>query len=335
MKRTSITLATLSGLLLTGAAFAQDASVHTASPDDAAALGDREVRIDGPEGAVVGSYRASGKDAAPLVVIIAGSGPTDRDGNNPLGVMANSYKLLAEGLAAKGIDTIRYDKRGMAASASALTNPNAVTIADYATDALAFAEQGIAASGLSCAWLLGHSEGGLIALAAPNTPNICGLILVATPGRPVGDVLRDQLKANPANALLLDQALAAITSLEAGEAVDDSTLHPALLPLFNKNVQPFVIDLMSYNPQQIMAQVDKPVLLLFGDKDIQTADSEGALLKAANDSAALVVLPDVNHVLKTVTGDDVASNFAAYQNPDLPLADGVVDTVADFILKQP
>ncbi|MEO1044370.1 MAG: alpha/beta fold hydrolase [Pseudomonadota bacterium] len=293
--------------------------------------GQSEVSIDGPEAPIIGSLTTSSAEDAPLVIIIPGSGPTDRDGNNPLGVRAQSYKLLAEALAERGIDTIRYDKRGMFASKGAIADANAVTIADYAADALAFAEQDMASSGRPCAWLLGHSEGGLIALAAARSASICGLVLVATPGRTIGALLRDQLRANPANAPILDQAMQAIDTLEAGQTFDDSSLHPGLLPLFNRSVQPFLIDMMRYNPQALIADTDKPVLLLYGTSDIQVTQEEGELLKTANDRAKLIILPDVNHVLKAVPDGDRAANLMSYQNPDMPLAPGVADSIAGFI----
>ena len=137
----------------------------------------------------------------PLVLIIPGSGPTDQNGNNPLGVKASTYRLIAEGLAAQGIASLRIDKRGMHASAAAAPDPNAVTIVDYASDVRTWVAEARKLTGSACVWLLGHSEGGLVALAAAQTePNICGLLLVSVAGRPLGEVLRTQLRSNPANA---------------------------------------------------------------------------------------------------------------------------------------
>ena len=166
------------------------------------------------------------------MLIVPGSGPTDRDGNSPLGVKANTYKLLAEGLAEEGIATVRVDKRGMFGSAGA-GDPNAVTVDIYAEDYRAWIDAIRAQTGRKCVWLLGHSEGALmVSAAAEGRKDVCGLILVAGMGRKMGDVMREQLKANPANAPLLDQAFAALDDLEAGRHPDTSSMHPALLPLF-------------------------------------------------------------------------------------------------------
>ena len=125
------------------------------------------------------------------ILIIPGSGPTDRDGNNRLGVKGSPYKLLAEGLARKGLTTVRVDKRGMFGSSRAVSDANAVTISDYAGDVHAWVKVIREQTGVPCVWVAGHSEGGLVALASSRNPDgLCGLILMSSPGRPVGDVLR-------------------------------------------------------------------------------------------------------------------------------------------------
>jgi pimeloyl-ACP methyl ester carboxylesterase len=267
------------------------------------------------------------------VLIIPGSGPTDRDGNNPLGVRAASYRLLAEGLAARGIGSVRIDKRGMFGSRTAVADANAVTVADYASDVRAWVKAIRAATGAPCVWLLGHSEGGLVALAAASeaSEGVCGLILVAAPGRKVGAALREQLRANPANAPLLDQALAAIDRLEAGQRVDAAALHPALMSLFAPPVQGFLISLLAQDPAALLARYPGPALVVHGRRDIQAAVADAERLAAARPGVKLVMLDEVNHVLKRVATDDRAANAAAYSNPDLPLAPEVVEAIAGFV----
>jgi uncharacterized protein len=269
---------------------------------------------------------------APMVLIIPGSGPTDRNGNNPMGVRASTYRLLAQGLAQRGIGTMRIDKRGMFGSRAAVADGNAVTIDDYVTDTESWIATIRKQTGVSCVWVLGHSEGGLVALAAAQKANdICGLVLISTAGRPLGEVLRQQLRANPANAPILDQAMAAIDSLEAGKHVDASQMNPVLLPLFGPQIQGFLISVFSYDPAKLISSVGKPVLIMQGERDIQVSVADAQRLKQAAPAAKLVLLPDTNHVLKTVTTDDRAANIATYTNPNLPLAPGVVDAVASFI----
>jgi hypothetical protein len=275
---------------------------------------------------------AGAAGAAP-VLIIPGSGPTDRDGNSPLSIRASSYRLLAEGLAARGIGSVRIDKRGMFGSAGAAADANAVTVSEYAADISTWVETIRAKTNAPCVWLLGHSEGGPMALAAAaEAPQgVCGLILVAAPGRKLGLVLAEQLRANPANAPLLEQALGAIATLEAGRRVDAAGLHPALMPLFAPPVQGFLISLFAQDPAALLARFKGPALVLHGRRDVQVAAADAERLAAARPAVKLVMLDEVNHVLKRVASDDRAANLATYANPDLPLAPEVVEAIAAFI----
>jgi pimeloyl-ACP methyl ester carboxylesterase len=290
-----------------------------------------DIEAPGPAGPLRGTMVQPSKDA-PLVLVIPGSGPTDRDGNNPLGVRAAPYRLLAEGLAAQGVGTVRIDKRGAFGSKGAVADGNAVTIEDYVHDTRAWVEAIRAHTGAQCVWLLGHSEGGLIALAsAVKVDHLCGLILIAAPGRPLAGIIKEQLRANPANAPLLATADHAIDELSAGRRVDTSALPPALMPLFNPAVQGYLISLLSLDPAKLAGKVDRPMLIVQGQRDLQVSVADAERLKQAAPQATLLILPDTNHVLKQVTSDDRAVNLATYAAPDLPLAPGVVDSIAGFV----
>lgn len=237
------------------------------------ALSETLLKAPGPTGPLKGILLSPASRAAEVVLIVPGSGPTDRDGNNPMGVKASTYRLLAEGLASRGVATLRIDKRGMFASAAAAKDANAVTIADYVDDLRSWVNLLRSETRAPCIWVLGHSEGGLVALASANAvQGQCGLILVATSSRPMGDLLRDQLKANPDNKPLLGHALPAIDALEQGHRVDTKDMHPALQGLFNPAVQGFLISAFSYDPSYLIAGVAKPVLLIQGQRDLQVGE---------------------------------------------------------------
>lgn len=290
------------------------------------------VEAAGPTGPLKGVMLSPGASPGPVALIIPGSGPTDRDGNSPLGIRASTYKLLAQDLAARGMTAVRIDKRGMFASAAATPDANAVTIADYVNDVTSWVAALRKRTGVACVWLIGHSEGGLVAMAASKSqPGICGLVLVAAAGRPLGEVLRGQIKANPANGPLVGQAMSAIDSLEQGRRIDTVDMHPALQSLFAKQVQGFLISEFSYDPRRLLADEKKPVLVLQGKRDIQVSEADAYLLKQAVPHATLVLLSDVNHVLKSVISDERRANLATYADPSLPLAPEVSNSVADFI----
>jgi pimeloyl-ACP methyl ester carboxylesterase len=299
----------------------------------AAAPAGVEVTVAGPQGTLAGTLLDPGKDA-PAVLMIPGSGPTDRDGNNPLGVKGGVYRQLAEALAAKKVATLRIDKRGMFGSKAAIADANAVTIGDYAADAHAWVDMVRAKTGRRCVWLLGHSEGALVALqAAQNPTGICGLVLVAGAGRPLGEVIRAQLRANPANAPLLPQGEAALDQLEAGKRVPAAAIPAPLQPLFNERVQGYLIDMFQHDPAKLIAAVKLPVLIVQGDKDIQVSVSDAELLKRAQPVATLKLLPGINHVLKSVASDDRAANVATYGDANLAISPAVPDAIAAFVRK--
>jgi uncharacterized protein len=294
-----------------------------------------EIEAPGPNGPLKGLMLSPDAAGAPVVLIIPGSGPTNRDGNNPYGLQTDTYKLLAKGLAAHGIASVRIDKRGMFSSHAAIPNANDVTIADYASDVHAWAKAIDEKTGAKCIWVLGHSEGGLVAMVAAkdNPPDICGLLLVAAPGRKFGDILKEQMRSNPANAPILDEALRDIDTLAAGKRVELSIEHTRteIFSIFQPAVQGFLIDLMSYDPPKVLAFYKGPVLILQGERDIQISVDDAKRLAAADANAKLVLLADVNHVLKAVDSDDRMANLKTYFDPKLPLAPDVVETIADFI----
>ena len=298
----------------------------------AAMAQDITIERDGLDGPLAGTLEGTTDTGQPGVVIIPGSGPTDRDGNNPGGVLAGSYRYLAQGLAEAGIASIRMDKRGMFESASAIADGNDVTIEDYAGDALAWVAAMRERTGGDCAWLAGHSEGGIVALrAAVEAPEgLCGVVLIAAPGRPVGTILREQLAANPANAIILEEAERHIASLEAGEAVTEP-VHPGLAPLFAPQLQTFLLSLFAQDPAALIARIDLPVLILQGREDLQVTEADAQVLAAANPAARLLLLEGVNHVLKSVPEGDRGANLAAYADPNLPLAEGVMSAIVEFV----
>lgn len=295
-----------------------------------AAAGEEEIEAPGPTGPLKGLV-VSSADSGPVAIIIPGSGPTDRDGNGPV-LQTSLYRLLADGLARRDVTTVRIDKRGLFSSSAAVPDANAVTMDDYAKDVSTWVEVMRKRMGASCIWLIGHSEGALVALhTARESKDICGLVLLASPGRPAGDVLRDQMHRFAKTREVLDQALAAIESLETGRKVDTTKMHPALAPVFREEVQGFLISFLQPEPAALIRAYAGPVLILQGTRDIQVDTIDADRLAAANPSARLVILSDTNHVFKTVSTDSMADNLATYRNPELPLATNVLEAVSDFL----
>jgi pimeloyl-ACP methyl ester carboxylesterase len=294
----------------------------------AAALVSQDVSIPGPHGALAGSLVDPGK-RAPALILIPGSGPTDRNGDNPAGVAGGIYRQLAEQLGERGVATLRIDKRGMFGSKAAIPDGNKVTIADYAADVRGWT-QFLRARGRKCVWIAGHSEGGLVALAAAQQPEgICGLVLLAAPGRKLATVLRSQLKPKlPAE--MYASADAAIVKLEARQHVDPAAVPAPLAGLFNPGVQDFLIDLMAQDPARLAAATRLPMLIVQGETDIQVGVEDAHILANAHPGAKLVLMPGINHLWRKAPAD-VAANAATYRDTTIPVDPAVANAIATFV----
>lgn len=285
------------------------------------------IEAPGPLGPLAGTFVNAGT-GTPVVLMIPGSGPTDRDGNSALGPKPATLRQIADGLAKRGISSVRIDKRGMFGSRHAVADGNHVTIADYATDIRNWITVIRSKAAVRCVWLAGHSEGGLVALAAlQGQADVCGLILLSTAGRPMGEVLRGQLHAAPSAQTVLPQIDRTIDALEAGQHVDVQTLHPGLRQLFHPAVQDYMIDLFHHDPVALLKAYDGPVLIIQGSADRQVSATEDLpLLKAADPKAQAVLLPDVTHPL-------VDLGAVPATDGSLLLDGAVVPDIAEFVLK--
>ena len=279
-----------------------------------------------------GTLLAPESETSAVAVILPGSGPTDRDGNQAPAIRASTYRLLAEGLSAEGIAAVRIDKRGIGQSAAAGPAEADLRFDAYAADARAWAAEAARLTDQPCAWLIGHSEGALVALKAVegDDDKVCGQILLSGAGRPAGAVLREQLAGLPEP--LKTQAFDTLTELEAGRTVADPPA--ALAALFRPSVQPYLISWLPLDPAAMLAAYDGPVFIGQGTTDIQIGVADAQALAAAYPDATLKLWDGVNHVLKAAPADR-AANIAVYADPDLPLAPGVVADVAAFIRANP
>lgn len=266
-----------------------------------------------------------GNPDAPVMLFVAGSGPTDRDGNSRFGVGASYLAKLATGLAEQGVGSLRFDKRGVPGS-QPVANEADVTMATFADDAVAVLDWLKDRAGSRPIILLGHSEGGLVALeAAGRRPQIAGLVLVASPGLPPAETLKVQMQAleEPQRA----QALSIADEIEAGREVAD--VPQALLPLFRPSVQPFLRSLFALRPAAQLAALKMPALVIGGGTDLQVGRADLDSLAAARPDIESRWFASMNHVLVDALAER-AANFATYAEPDRPLSEGLVKAIAEF-----
>ncbi|GAA5511903.1 hypothetical protein Dcar01_00617 [Deinococcus carri] len=266
----------------------------------------------------------------PVVLIVAGSGPTNRNGDNPLSGPGGTYRKLAQNLAARGIASLRYDKRGIGASTLADPREEAQTFDDLVNDARAWLAWLGQQPDLGPVGVVGHSEGGLIALAALQQATPArALVLLAAPGEDIGTTIRRQLAQNPANPpALVQEGNTILDALARGETV--TNVSPVLAPLFRPSVQPYLRSSLKYDPQRLIAAVNVPTLIVQGDRDLQVRPEDARLLAAAQPAARTFLAPGVNHVLVPAPLDPVG-NLSTYANAQLPLERGLLTAVVDFL----
>jgi uncharacterized protein len=265
---------------------------------------------------------------SPVVLIIAGSGPTDRDCNSPLGIQTNAYKMLSESFAKNGISTLRFDKRGIGKSKPAMTTENELRFETYINDAVAWVSLLKSDKRFSKIILLGHSEGSLIGMVAAGQTNFDAFISVSGAGKSADKILQEQLQ-NKLPPQLLDESNRIIDSLKMGKTV--SNVNPNLLALYRPGVQPYLISWIKYDPAQEIRKLKIPVLIIQGTTDLQVSVNDAKLLSASKPDAKLLIIDNMNHVLKE-SDTDIQKNMSTYRNPDLPLKEGLVDDITKFIM---
>ncbi len=269
------------------------------------------------------------KNSVPVVLLIAGSGPTDRDGNQP-NMKNNSLKMIAVGLQTNGIATVRFDKRAIAESKAAFTSEANLRFGNYIDDTKAWIEKISKDKRFSKIIIAGHSEGSLIGMsAAVNNKMVKGFISIAGAGRPADEILKEQLQAQPMDVRLSIYKM--IDRLKKGDTI--ANVPAQYNALFRQSVQPYMISWFKYNPQTEIAKLRIPVLLLQGTMDIQVKTTDFDLLVKANPSAQKILIPDMNHVLKSINTMDKSAQMSTYTNPDLPLHPKLIESLVQYVNK--
>ncbi len=266
------------------------------------------------------------KTPVPVTLIIAGSGPTDRNGNNPM-MTNNSLKMLSVELAKNGIASLRYDKRGIGASKNAGMKEADLRFEMYIKDAADWIQLLNQNKDFSSVVVIGHSEGSLIGMVASQDQNVDEFISIAGAGQAADMIIREQLKAQP--AFVLEQSTPILDELLKGKTVDN--VPQMLFSLFRPSVQPYMISWFKYDPQIEIAKLNKPTLIIQGTTDIQVSVDDAKRLLAAKPDSKLVIVEGMNHIFKNAEADRM-KNFQTYSQPDLPLHAELVSAITMFIL---
>ena len=296
---------------------------------------ERGVLIPAPWGNISATLATADTGSDTALLIVAGSGPTDRNGNSGLGLNTYTYKMLSDGLVRSGYDVLRYDKRAIGESRYEVGDIAEVVFDDFVDDA-ALCVAYLRSLGYRRVVVAGHSEGGSIALhlALREDVAVDGLVLLCAPGYPMDAILMKQLAAQlvPQYLGLMASATNIINTLKRGEMVAEERVPRELMSLFHPSVQRFLISSMADDPRDIAARVEVPMLIITGGHDVQVSVDNGEALLAAQPAARHLSFERMSHVLKdAATAERVEQLVSVYNNSQLPLTEPLVPTIHEFI----
>jgi pimeloyl-ACP methyl ester carboxylesterase len=290
---------------------------------------ERSVSLTRENGTLYGSLLLPEKQQdLPAVLLISGSGPTDRDGNTAIPtIQPATQKLIAQNLAEKGFISLRFDKRGVGASKSALHSEGDLHVSDYVDDAVAWVKLLQSQPHVRCVVILGHSEGALIGALAAAKTKVCGYISAEGAGFPIDEILLRQYKAAGAPEPLLKSLQEALAQLKAGKPVAD--VPTSLVAVLRPSIQPYMMSWLAIDPARVLSTIKEPVMIMQGTTDLQVSQEDAERLHKAAPKAKFLLLDGVNHVLKTAPPDRQA-NIAAYA-AGISLAPTVMPAIIDFV----
>jgi uncharacterized protein len=267
------------------------------------------------------------KKKTSVVLFIAGSGSTDRDGNSAM-LKTNTTKLVAEALAENGIASLRYDKVGSGKSKTQLKEQD-FTFQDNINNAKRWIDYLVKDGRFATIIVAGHSEGSLVGMVCAQHTKVDAFISLAGTGRPIDEVIKEQLLANPYNTpKIMTQLDDAFTTLKRGDTLNTVPLY--LMSLFRPSVQPYIRSWVAYDPAKEIAKLNIPILIVQGSNDIQVSVRDAELLHQAAPKSAYKLIDDMNHIFKNAPADRT-KNMATYNNPSLPLHQELAPALISFI----
>ena len=292
---------------------------------------EKEISIASAGGVELFGTLLSRNNKQKLAIIIAGSGPTDRNGNNPMGVKADSYEMLAHALDSQNIASFRFDKRGVGESIPDDFKEDNLIFDDYIKDAETIFDYMYDTLGFKDICFIGHSEGSLIGMIASQKKKVKGFISIAGAGRPIDEVIEEQVKSQPIPDSLKTRIKLIFNELKNGREVND--IPASLNSIFRKSIQPYMTSWLKYSPQKEIKKLNCPVLILQGtcDKQIKIADAEN--LNNADKKSLLDIIPLMTHTLKDTDEGCKDENDKTYMDPSLPLNQKLVRDIVNFLRK--
>lgn len=261
-----------------------------------------------------------------LAIIIQGSGPTDRDGNQP-NMRNNSLRYLAEELSKEGIATFRYDKRLVKLVRQGRLKEEDISFDHFIDDAEAIVTHFQSDERFEKIIIIGHSQGSLVGMVAAYRNQVDGYVSIAGAGQEIDDVIVDQLKRQaPA---LVEDARQSFDDLRVNGIAHNFGV--GLTSIFRPSIQPFMRTWMKYNPQTEIAKLEIPILIINGTEDVQVDEEEARLLHRSKPMSELYLINNMNHVLKEINSGDTIENAKSYNEPQRPVMTELIEKITVFI----
>lgn len=275
---------------------------------------------------ISGSYIEVNADQnAALAILIQGSGPTDRYGNQT-NMKSDHSKMLYQALNEKGINTFSYDKRSIKMMRNKQTSDETLfdDFVNDQIDVIHYFEE----KGHQNILLIGHSQGSLIAILDAQKTDINSLISLAGTSKPFHKILIEQIAKKMPQ--LKDETEAIFNKLLKNEEIKVSD-NQVLASIFAKQNQKFLANYIKYDPVVEIKKLEElPILIINGDDDLQVPVSDAEALDAATKNSELLIIKNMNHVFKIIEGDE-QDNLTSYTDPSHPISEKLINTIEKFI----
>ncbi|MBA6151659.1 alpha/beta hydrolase [Gelidibacter maritimus] len=260
-----------------------------------------------------------------LAIIIGGSGPTDRDGNQNF-LKTNNLKKLAQELALNDIATFRYDKRIVKQIKTNAVDPD-IKFDDFVSDAIDVVNYFKTKQNFENIYIIGHSQGSLIGMLAAEQ-GVNGVISLAGAGQSIDAVVIEQVQ-NTA-PMFTEETKRIFDILRSGNTTTDYP--PALGSIFDSSVQEFMMSWMKYDPIIAIKKLDIPILIINGTKDLQVSVTEAETLHKVSEQSELKLIENMNHVLYIIQGD-AQENAKSYNDSNKKVSEELIEATVNFIKK--
>lgn len=263
-----------------------------------------------------------------LIIFIAGSGPTDKDGNN-VEFKNNSLKILSDSLNKHNISTLRFDKRGVGESFFTGLKEEEMSIDTLVDDVIYIKNFIQLIHKFKKVYILGHSEGSLLGILAINKDtSFSGLISIAGAGIPADSIINLQVSSQ--SEIVKSKVKDYLNTLKQGKMIPNVDF--GYYALFRPSVQPYMISWIKYNPKIEISKINKPVLILQGKSDLQVDTSNAISLRKNAKNSQLHMFDNMNHIMKVVNNQE--ENIKSYNDTSFNIHPKFAKTIVDFLYEK-